>query len=261
MLIHRPGFPVVALFAQRLPVALIPKQRRIAPVRLDMIHNRWRRQFSWPLTLCAKRILYQESLSRLLPLTAIATLKGVRSIANMEFGMLVAVTIVRQSRATGMLARFLRSFRHSRLLLSYVRTRERMKDASGQRKKAWRSSPRLICFPGNYKYSAYKTKKQYTFSTLLKVIIFLLHYYLLGYAWTIWPFNSLPLFFLLNPPHCLKKNAVCVLRHNSCSSKTHFSSMGRLPAPDSPPTINQSIPFKLIIERDSNSGSADINLI
>ena len=81
-------------------------------MRLDMIHNRCRHQFSCPLTLRAKRILFQESLSRLLPLAAIATLKGVRSVANMQFGMLVAVTIVRQSRATGMLAWPLRFCRH-----------------------------------------------------------------------------------------------------------------------------------------------------
>jgi hypothetical protein len=147
MLIHRPGFPVVTPFAKRLPVALVPEQYLVSSMRLDMIHNRCRRQFSCPLTLCAKRILYQESLSRLLPLAAIATLKGVRSVAaNMQFGMLVAVTIIRQSRAARMLAWFLRSFGHNLLLLSYVRMRERMKDASGQRKRAWRSTPDPYAF-------------------------------------------------------------------------------------------------------------------
>ena len=146
MLIHRPGFPVVALLAKRLPVLLIPEHHRISPVRLDMIHNRCRRQFSCPLTLCAKRMPCQEPLSRLLPTTAVAALKGVCSITNMQFGMLVAVTIIRQSRAARMLAWFLRSFGHNRLLLSYVRMRERMKDASGQRKRAWRSTPDPYAF-------------------------------------------------------------------------------------------------------------------
>ena len=146
MLIPRPGFPVVAPFAKRLPVARVPKQHLVSSVRLDMIHNRCRRQFSCPLTLCAKRILYQESLSRLLPLTAIATLKGVQSIANMQLVMLVAVTVIRQSRATRMVAWFLRSFRHKCFLLSYVRMRERMKDSSGQRKRAWRLTPDSYAF-------------------------------------------------------------------------------------------------------------------
>jgi len=81
-------------------------------MRLDMIHNRCRRQFSRPLALYTKRMLYQESFSSFLPSTAIASLKGVRSIANMEFGMLVAITIVCQSRATGMLTWPLRFCRH-----------------------------------------------------------------------------------------------------------------------------------------------------
>ena len=130
-----------------------------------MIYNCCRSQLSGPLTLCAKRIFCQETLSCPLPLAAIATLKGVRSIANMQFGMLVAVTVIRQSRATGMPAWFLRSFWHNPLLLSYVRMLERMKDASDQRKGAWWSSPGSLYILGNYKYSADEMKKQYTFST------------------------------------------------------------------------------------------------
>jgi len=112
MLIHRPGFPVVALFAQRLPVLLIPEQDRISTVRLDMIHNRCRRQFPRLLTLCAKRMPCQEPLSRPLPTTAVAALDGTSPVTGVQFGMLVAVTIVRQSRATGMLAWPLRFCRH-----------------------------------------------------------------------------------------------------------------------------------------------------
>lgn len=126
----------MALFAQRLPVALIPKQRYITLVRLDMIHNRRRLNFSCSLTLCAKRMLCQKLLSCLLPMTAITALKGVLSVANMQFCMLVAVAIVRQTRASRMLAWFLRSFRHNRLLLSHVQMRKSIKDTSGQRKRA-----------------------------------------------------------------------------------------------------------------------------
>lgn len=146
MLIHRPGFPVVAFFAKRLPVVLIPKQRRISPVRLNMIHNRCRRQFSRLLTLCAKRMPCQEPLSRPLPTTAVAALDGTSPVTGVQFGMLVAVTIIRQSRAAGMLAWDVRSFRHNCLLLSYVRMRERMKDSSGQRKRAWRLTPDSYAF-------------------------------------------------------------------------------------------------------------------
>lgn len=147
MLIHRSGFPVVALFAKRLPVMLVPEQRLVSPMRLDMIHNRCRFQFSGPFALRTKGMLHQELLPRFLPAAAVAALKGVGSIANMQFGMLIAVTIVRQSRASRMLTRFLGSFRHTYFLLSYVRMRERMKDASGQRKRAWRSTPDSYAFP------------------------------------------------------------------------------------------------------------------
>lgn len=147
MLIHRPGFPVVALFAQRLPVILVPEQYLVSSVRLDMIHNGCRGQFSGPFALRAKRMLCQEPLSRLLPLTTIATFKGAGSITNMQVSMLIAVTIVRQSWASRMLTRFLWSFRHTYFLLSYVRMRERMKDASGQRKRVWRSTPDSYAFP------------------------------------------------------------------------------------------------------------------
>ena len=112
MLLHRPRFPIMALFAKRLPITLVPKQNLISPVRSDMINNGCRSQFSGPFTLYTKRMLCQKPLTRLLPLAAIATLKGVFPIAHMKFGMLFAVLIVRQSRTTRMLAWDVRSFRH-----------------------------------------------------------------------------------------------------------------------------------------------------
>ena len=108
----------------------------------------------------------QELLSCLLPTTTIATRKGVFSVANMQFGMLVAVAIVRQPRASRMLAWFLRSFRHNLLLLSHVQMRKE-KRRIWAKKKSLDVNPRLICFPSNYKYIADEMKKQYTFSTLL----------------------------------------------------------------------------------------------
>ncbi|GEM_PF-5343418 len=61
----------------------------------------------------------------------------------------------------------LSSFWYNRLLLSYVRMRERMKEHPYKEKEPGG----LICFPGNYKYSAVETKKQYTFSTLFRALI------------------------------------------------------------------------------------------
>ena len=112
MLISRPCLPVVALLAKRLPVILVPEQHRIAPVRLDMVHNCCRSHLSGSLALRTKRMLCQELLSRLLPLATVATRVGVRSIANMLVGMLITITIVRQMRASQMLARFLGFHRH-----------------------------------------------------------------------------------------------------------------------------------------------------
>ena len=134
-LIFESGFPIVALLAKWLPVILVPEQCLISPVWLDMVDHSCRCQFSCPLALHAKRVTCQELLPRHLPAMAVASFKGTNSITNKQFGMLIAVTIVRQLRATGMLAWFLRSFRHNRLLLSYVRMRERMKNASAQEKE------------------------------------------------------------------------------------------------------------------------------
>ena len=135
MLFNRPRFSIMALFAKRLPITLVPKQNLISPVRSDMINNSCRSQFIDPFALYTKGVLCQKPLTRILPPTVITTFKGVLSIVNMQFCMKFAITTTRQSRAPRMLARSLRFFRHNRLLLSYVRMRERMKNASGQRKK------------------------------------------------------------------------------------------------------------------------------
>ena len=112
VLLHTSGFSIMALFAKRLPITLVPKQNLVSPVRSDMINNGCRSQFSDPFALYTKGVLFQKSLTYLLPPTVITTFKGVLSIVNMKFGMLFAVLIIRQSRTTRMLAWFLRSFRH-----------------------------------------------------------------------------------------------------------------------------------------------------
>jgi len=60
-----------------------------------------------------------------------------------------------------------------------------------------------------------------------------------GYSSQVRPWSSLPAFFLLIPPHCLKKNAVPDLSQADWIWVTHFTSMGRAEGPDSPPTIAQ----------------------
>ena len=99
-------------FAKRLPVLLVPKQSIVSSMRLDMIYNRCLSQLSGSFALRAKRMLCQELFPRFLPLATVAPRVGVRSIANMLVGMLITITIVRQMRASQMLARFLRVHRH-----------------------------------------------------------------------------------------------------------------------------------------------------
>lgn len=112
ILIHRPSLPIMASLAKRLPILLIPEQSIVSSMRLDMIYNRCLSQLSGSFALRAKRMLCQELFPRFLPLATVATRVGVRSIANMLVGMLITITIVRQMRASQMLARFLGFHRH-----------------------------------------------------------------------------------------------------------------------------------------------------
>src|SRR5690606_2676560 len=59
------------------------------------------------------------------------------------------------------------------------------------------------------------------------------------------PSSRLPVFFLFVPPHCLKKKATSIFSHCCFISKTHSFFMGLGFLPLSPPTITQSIFFKL----------------
>ena len=56
-----------------------------------------------------------------------------------------------------------------------------------------------------------------------------------------------------------KKNGTLFFIARSLSSITQLLSIGLLFDPDSPPTISQSIPERLISEIDSNNGSAETN--
>ena len=122
-------------------------------MRFNVVHYSCRSQFSDLFALYTKGMLCQKPLTILLPPTAITTFKGALSIVNMQFGMKFTISTTCQSRAPRVLARFLGTFRHTCFLLSYVRTRERIKNASGQRKKPG-ENPDSLCFPCNYKYSS-----------------------------------------------------------------------------------------------------------
>ena len=73
------------------------------------------------------------------------------------------------------------------------------------------------------------------------------------------PSKSRPAFFLLVPPHCLKKNATPASRHCSLSSVTHSGFMGLAPGPDSPPTMTQSIFSKFKLGKGPSKGSNERN--
>ena len=75
------------------------------------------------------------------------------------------------------------------------------------------------------------------------------------------PSSVRPFFFLLTPPHCLKKNGTPAARHWSRMSVAHSACMGLAPGPDSPPTMTQSMPSKSISGMGPSSGSKDKNFI
>ena len=60
-------FLIVVLSAERLPVALIPEQLLISPVRYDMVDNRCRGDSSFLQTHHAQRVELEEALSRFPP--------------------------------------------------------------------------------------------------------------------------------------------------------------------------------------------------
>src|ERR1700756_1890163 len=64
---------------------------------------------------------------------------------------------------------------------------------------------------------------------------------------------------LRTPPHCLKKNLVRCLRHARKISRTHSTSIGRAPHPDSPPTVTHWISVKSIPPREPIRGSHERN--
>ena len=99
------GFPVMAGLAKSLPVAFIPHQMRITTVRNDMVDYSCCCEPSPCHTLHAQRMLPQVRLAEPLPLAAVTTLGGRRSVWVQGL-MLCTVQTVCQIGTAGMLAWF-----------------------------------------------------------------------------------------------------------------------------------------------------------
>ena len=114
--VFRPCLAVMAGLAKSLPVAFIPHQMRITTVRNDMVDYSCCCEPSPCHTLHAQRMLPQVRLAEPLPLAAVTTLGGRRSVWVQGL-VFVAVRTLGQSRTAGMLARFQCLPRHRRHLL------------------------------------------------------------------------------------------------------------------------------------------------
>ena len=99
------GFPVVAGLAKSLPIAFIPHQMRITTMRNDMVDHGRCRESSLCFATHTQGMLAEIRLAEPLPLAAVATLGGRRSVWVQGL-VFVAVRTLGQSRTAGMLARF-----------------------------------------------------------------------------------------------------------------------------------------------------------
>ena len=110
------GFLIVTGLTKRLPVRITPHQVVVTTVRNDMVNDCCGHILALRQTLHAQRVLPQVRLADTLPLAAVATLGGGRSV-RVQGLVFVAVRTLGQSRTAGVLARFQRLPRHRRHLL------------------------------------------------------------------------------------------------------------------------------------------------
>src|SRR3989338_8410400 len=82
-----------------------------------------------------------------------------------------------------------------------------------------------------------------------------------GISLYVFPLIFLPFFFLLVPPHCLKKKATSAFLHWALISITHSFFIGLGDLPLSPPTITQSIPFTFMFGNSPSKGSQLKNFV
>ena len=114
--VFRPCLAVMARLAKSLPVAFIPHQMRITTVRNDMVDHGRCREPSLCFAPHTQRMPAEVRLAQSLPLAAVATLGGRRSVWVQGL-VFVAGRTLGQSRTAGMLARFQCLPRHRRPLL------------------------------------------------------------------------------------------------------------------------------------------------
>ena len=90
-------FLIMAAFAKRLPVAFIPKQLHVAPVRDDMVNHGSGREFALLHTCRTQRMAAEKTCAGGAPLAAISPAGGV--FPRKQDAMRFAVHPVRQVRA------------------------------------------------------------------------------------------------------------------------------------------------------------------
>lgn len=122
--VFRHRFVVMAALAKGLPVLFVPEQIRVAAMRLDMIHNGCRNEPSFLFASDAPGMTFQEELPGLLPLSPVATQRGVLPFAlALPFMFITILSSVRhQLWASRILAGRLRSSGHSHHLRHQKRT-------------------------------------------------------------------------------------------------------------------------------------------
>lgn len=111
-----PRLAVMAGLAKSLPVAFIPHQMRITTVRNDMVDHGRCREPSLCFAPHTQRMPAEVRFAQSLPLAAVATLSGRRSVGVKRL-VLLAVLVLGQIRTVGVTAWAFTLPRHSRHLL------------------------------------------------------------------------------------------------------------------------------------------------
>ena len=106
----------MAGLAKSLPVAFIPHQMRITTVRNDMVDHGRCREPSLCFAPHTQRMPAEVRFAQSLPLAAVATLSGRRSVGVKRL-VLLAVLVLGQIRTVGVTAWAFTLPRHSRHLL------------------------------------------------------------------------------------------------------------------------------------------------
>ena len=109
--VFRPRLAIMAGLAKSLPVAFIPHQMRITTVRNDMVDHGRCREPSLCFAPHTQRMPAEVRLAQSLPLAAVATLGGRRSVWVQGL-MLCTIQTVCQIGTTGVLAGLLTFLRH-----------------------------------------------------------------------------------------------------------------------------------------------------